>query len=431
MTGDLGGLFDGFEAYVTPSDDDWRRAISEGMAVVDTNVLLNLYRFNDATRDDLVEVLSSFGDRLFLPHQVVEEFWRNREGVLRDPRERTETLEALGKHLIHITETFRAWANRVHLEGGQRDAVIAGLTQGVDVAIEQVEALTGDSVPGPDTTTDPVITALRSIADGRVGPAFGEQERATQVKAAEFRRDHGIPPGFKDRKKADGGYGDYFLWEQTIREAASRCLDVLLVTSEKKDDWWRKESGVLRGPHPELARELKDRAGVKLFMVSAPDLLDRAKRLLAADISEDSVENARRVDTVTSYFKTSWNVEGPPESQANVADGWTATTVWGVLRSLVDTGWSAQASAIRAAAENGGFVPREAVYRIAGYSSDRSLRGFTRPVNRMTALFQDLGILGDSVPPLLEASYGEESYGSAIGFVIPADVIPLVLEADR
>jgi hypothetical protein len=51
------GLYDGFEAYRTPSDDDYRDLLTRGTVVVDTNVLLNLYRYNAQTRADLVAVL--------------------------------------------------------------------------------------------------------------------------------------------------------------------------------------------------------------------------------------------------------------------------------------------------------------------------------------------------------------------------------------
>lgn len=77
------GLFDGFEGYRTPSEDDYRRVLTEGLVVPDTNVLLNLYRYNAQTQTDLFAVLERLGDRLWIPHQVLVEFWRNRESALR------------------------------------------------------------------------------------------------------------------------------------------------------------------------------------------------------------------------------------------------------------------------------------------------------------------------------------------------------------
>src|SRR5690242_11422468 len=40
--------------------------------------------------------------------------------------------------------------------------------------------------------------------------------------------------------------GDYLVWTQVLREARQRQCDVLLVTGDVKEDWWR------RTPHGEL-----------------------------------------------------------------------------------------------------------------------------------------------------------------------------------
>ncbi|RLK60439.1 PIN-like domain-containing protein [Actinokineospora cianjurensis] len=57
------------------------------------------------------------------------------------------------------------------------------------------------------------------------------------------------PPGYKDRKKDDvNAVGDYLVWEQTLLEATTRGLDVLFVTSDTEEDWWRLEGGERRGP---------------------------------------------------------------------------------------------------------------------------------------------------------------------------------------
>jgi hypothetical protein len=53
------GLYGGFEAYRTPTDSDYRALLTKGLVVPDTNVLLNLYRYNEQTRSDLFSVMRS------------------------------------------------------------------------------------------------------------------------------------------------------------------------------------------------------------------------------------------------------------------------------------------------------------------------------------------------------------------------------------
>lgn len=76
------GLYDDFRGYRVPSEAELDGALQSATVVVDANVLLNLYRYNGATRDDLLGVLRRLDDRLWVPHQVAREFWRNRLAVL-------------------------------------------------------------------------------------------------------------------------------------------------------------------------------------------------------------------------------------------------------------------------------------------------------------------------------------------------------------
>jgi hypothetical protein len=70
---DAGGLYDGFEAYRTAAETDYRHLLTNGIVVPDTNVLLNLYRYNEETRKDFFNVLSRLGNHLWVPHQVIAE----------------------------------------------------------------------------------------------------------------------------------------------------------------------------------------------------------------------------------------------------------------------------------------------------------------------------------------------------------------------
>ena len=65
---------------------DWS-VISEkvwqnGVIVFDTNVLLNLYRYNEEARDELLKLMKSFQKRLWMPYQVGLEFLANRVTVI-------------------------------------------------------------------------------------------------------------------------------------------------------------------------------------------------------------------------------------------------------------------------------------------------------------------------------------------------------------
>lgn len=79
-------LWGGFEGYRTPSDEDYGRVFTQGLVVPDTNVLLNLYRYDLKARANFSETLAALGDRLWFAHQVIREFWAKRESVISESK---------------------------------------------------------------------------------------------------------------------------------------------------------------------------------------------------------------------------------------------------------------------------------------------------------------------------------------------------------
>ncbi|TIH28598.1 hypothetical protein D4765_18385 [Subtercola vilae] len=71
-----------FREYFPPTPSEIKKFWKSATVVVDTNVLLSLYRTSDATSKTLGEVLASLSDRLWMPHQVGLEYSRNRLSVI-------------------------------------------------------------------------------------------------------------------------------------------------------------------------------------------------------------------------------------------------------------------------------------------------------------------------------------------------------------
>src|SRR6266496_4154148 len=100
------------------------------------------------------------------------------------------------------------------------------------------------------------------------------------------------PPGYQDKGKGDDlAAGDYFVWTQLLEEATRRHSDVLLITGDVKEDWWRRERGQTRGPRLELVDELRNRCGGRLFMLRPESLLQHAKDVLDVAVSDASVQD--------------------------------------------------------------------------------------------------------------------------------------------
>jgi hypothetical protein len=297
------GIFDGFGEYRTPCREDLRRVLTAGLVAIDTNVLLNLYRYNPQTRVDLFSILRALEHRLWIPHQVISEFWENRESVIADhdgvAAESQKKVEDLQRR---TEEEVRSWARRTALPSDRQDHLLALLDEAFNHVRNEMAALAAAAKAElhHDTNVDPVVQDLTALAAGKVGPPLTAREFADASSEGERRIAEQIPPGYMDAKKPGGrGIGDYLLWHQLLREATARKVDVLLVTADVKEDWWHRSKGETRGPRRELVREMANVAAVQ-FLMSRPEVLLRdAPDLLSVMVQASSVEDAERVDRIS------------------------------------------------------------------------------------------------------------------------------------
>lgn len=408
-----GGMFDGFEGYRTASEDQQRDALRAAMVVVDTSVLLNLYRYTATTRDDLLKVLDRLGDRLWIPNQVMREFWRNRLSALGNHGSvAQQTRSSLDNQRRGTADVVGRWASAIGLDDSEMEGLqsqIAMLYISLGEAITRLQP--ADVGASGETHEDAVLARLEPLLNGRVGPALSEKDRARNITEGTRRVRDKIPPGYMDAEKSEnnpeeGAAGDYLVWVESMHEAACRAQDLIVVTGDKKEDWWLRHRGDLLGPRVELVAEFRAHCGGQLYLMTPSALLAQASAL-DVEVRPSSLENAARVG-------------------ARREDGteWTKEAVFELLRRLDVEGWE-QAEVIRAAAAAGGSVDRDTVYEIGGYGDDRMLRGFTRPSARITRDLQAEDLLPEGVTPMLIPQYVGVR---AAGFEIPREVVSILNE---
>ncbi|MFI1358508.1 PIN-like domain-containing protein [Streptomyces sp. NPDC020898] len=409
------GLFDDFGAFRTPTADDFKAVLTRGLVAPDANVLLNLYRYTEQARGDLLRALGGLDNRLWVPHQALVEFWRNREGTLSDARSSgAQAAEDMAGHASQAERTLRTWANRVALSEDETDRLrgqLHDVFNDVQKAIVNVGEGEWQNIT-QDTSTDPVITKLEPALVGRVGAPLSPEDYVKAIAEGMRRVKERLPPGYMDRTKDGvGAAADYLVWEQILREAARRQCDVLFVTADGKEDWWRKEQGFNRGPRPELTEELRTRGGGRLFMLTPKRFLEVAASTLEFSLQEGSVEDIERVERIGTDEETH--------------GGWTAGALQELFDRLTYEGYGDRVAVIKYAAEMEGVADATSIYEICQYDEDRSLRGFTKPVTRLTGVLRGLGKISDSAAPVLKAEY-DSGPGPASGFSVHPLLVPLI-----
>ncbi|WP_158842698.1 PIN-like domain-containing protein [Saccharothrix deserti] len=274
------GILDGFGAYRTTRPDHYRDLFARGMVVLDTATLLDFYRCTAATRADFLHALRRLRDRLWVPHQVLAEFWRDREAALGDVERATgQATAALRKAESQALQGLRAWANRVSLAPEELTSLEHGLRDAhAHVVTRLTEVTRQDFVTVVDTEEDQVVADLDGLLYGRVGAPLPPDEHRAAVTEA-----------------ASRAFGDYLVWKQLLVEATRRKQDVLLVTGDTEEDWWRLDKNDNpKGPRPELYEEMRAVAGVRLFMMRPDTFLRHAKEQFGLPVRGESIDDVER-----------------------------------------------------------------------------------------------------------------------------------------
>ncbi|MGW7242153.1 PIN-like domain-containing protein [Streptomyces sp. NPDC054804] len=350
-----------------------------------------------------------------MPHQALVEFWRNRESTLSDARSSgTQAAAEMAGHAEQAVRTLRTWANRVALPEEETDRLRGQLNEVFDEVQEAIVKVGEGEWQNitQDTSTDPVIAKLEPALVSRVGAPLNREDYDKAVAEGMRRVEKRLPPGYMDKPKDGvGAAGDYLVWEQILREAARRQCDVLFVTADGKEDWWRKEQGFNRGPRPELTEELRTRGGGRLFMLTPNRFLEVAASALEFSLQEGSVEDIERVERIGTVEETH--------------GGWTAGALQELFDRLTYEGYGDRVAVIKYAAEMDGVADAASIYDICKYPEDRSLRGFTKPVTRLAGQLRDLGKIPESAVYVMKAKY-DAGPGPASGFSVHPLLVPLI-----
>lgn len=415
---EMGGLYSGaFVGYRRQSEADLREALASAIVAVDTNVLIDIYRYRPQTAEDLLSILERLGDRLVVPHQVVLEFWRKHSQSQASPAAASRSLQdALAKNARSMKDALANWAKDLGVGAEEAQALL----DEADAMVTQLTEQAGEAVVDEKTGRSPgdrYLSRLESLLSGKVTPPLPEEEWESCVQEGRRRVTAEEPPGYLDADKEgsdrpEGAAGDYLVWYQALHFACKQASDLILVTRDEKEDWWWRLRAEFLGPRPELTEEFfRVTGGKRLFLLRPVDLLELAPSALHVAVASTSSEDASRISEEDSN-----SVEVP----------WTSESLRSLLTAL-DAEAPVQAAALRRCTrEAGGKVDRELIYELGEYDNERMLRGFTRPFARLTEALQASGAVPRGVRPIFVARYPDGVKASY--FSVPPEVPGLLTQ---
>jgi len=287
-----------FSWYFKPDADEIERIWRNGILTVDANVLLDLYRYHERTRNSLLESMQNFEGELWLSRQASEEFFRNRNKVIvsssKTFKEAKDEIEKLRSSIESTVSQLKG--NRI-IPADVADQMLEEISPSIHNAQERIEEAKRNH---PNfLSEDDVLEKVAALFDGAIGDKFPDENLATITKEAEERKTNKIPPGYlDDGKDGDRPYGDFFLWRQILDYSKKNSKPILLVTSERKEDWWEKLSGKTTGPRIELLREASEYTGQRVLIYQTDRFLEFSSQRKGQSVDTDAVEEIRAVDNL-------------------------------------------------------------------------------------------------------------------------------------
>jgi hypothetical protein len=271
--------------------------------VLDANVLLNIYRYSTETAKQFLETFEQLGERIWIPYQAAKEFQDNRLKVITGER---SVYSEFQKKILAIEGELNNRNRNPFLS----DKVFTQLKKSLRKAIKELQnkEKSYSSLLSQDTT----LSEISKILSGKVGENFSIDRLKEIYKDGNERYRLKIPPGYKDiNKGGNHQFGDLILWYQIIKKAQDMELDVIFITDDDKEDWWRVHNTQKYGPRPELRKEFFEETGKECYFYSPYQFIKNVEKYLDKSVEKDVINEVKEL-MPANYENTA--IETSPDS---------------------------------------------------------------------------------------------------------------------
>ncbi len=277
-----------FSEYFKLSDKDFENLWDEALFILDTNILLNLYRYSDQTKEDFFKIFERIKDRVWIPHQAAYEFFKNRLVAISDQEKAySDAIEALKS----IEKEFKNSRQHPFLTNKLFEK-FSTLCQEVYEALEQSVKIHKNRIRNDD-----ILNKLEKLFTNNVGDEFDQQTLDILYKEGEERYKNKIPPGYKDDGKPGKleKYGDLVIWKQFLAKAKENNQSVIFITDDRKEDWWLIFKGETISPRPELIKEFQQVTDHLFYMYQPDQFLKYAGEHFKEKIDDNTLEEIQEL----------------------------------------------------------------------------------------------------------------------------------------
>lgn len=275
-----------FKGYIPYEEKEKEQIWKKSLVVLDTNVILNFYRYSKETRNEIWKILGDLEERLWIPYQVGYEYFKNKEMVIAEVETSLPNAKKdVEKYLEKARKILDGMAKK-DIQCKQKIEEKISRTEEEVIELMEEEQKQQEQFSQKDIVFEKVIEWL----NGRCGEEAEEKTLQEIKKEAKRREENKIPPGYCDRKKEEN-FGDYYIFYDMIEKAKREKKDVIFITDDEKEDWYWIKNGQKCGGRPELLNEFFKKTHQRLYICNTKTFVKRYQQQYKEnDISDKVIE---------------------------------------------------------------------------------------------------------------------------------------------
>ena len=240
---------------------------SEHIIVLDTTVLLELYRQPANISLDVISALKRILTNIYIPRQVYDEYLKNYHKICGDEKKKykkvteelsdslkklqTDIAKKVGEYRKHNYTDISKLQNNLNEKIKDTQNIITEFEKSHHAEIQlNIDFLQNDKVKE-------FVDLL--LNQGNIGEKIPFSKKLLLLQEGQVRYENLIPPGFHDSaKNGEAKYGDLFVWKDIITIAKEKNTNIIFVCNDTKEDWWEKNKDTPIDLRQELNEEFKE-----------------------------------------------------------------------------------------------------------------------------------------------------------------------------
>lgn len=276
-----------FSEFFPPEEKQIEAIWGNAIISPDANILYNLYRYSESTRDEFLGYFDALKEKLWISHQASVEFLSGRRGEIRTQIRESEEFEKTFKASQTKLNEKKAHPHLSKETENELESVRKKVLKELEESRDRHRKLLDQ---------DWILEKLDALFAGRIGDELEDLDAV--FKEGRERYKEKIPPGYQDDNDKPTNrqkFGDLVIWKELIRHAEKEKRPVIFITDDQKEDWFVKDDKKAIAGRPELIREMRKVARQDVLIYTADQFLWRAGEILKKAVTKETVEEVKRV----------------------------------------------------------------------------------------------------------------------------------------